>query len=453
MSNFESLSLITEALIGSAPSRYTASTTDSLATILAAGYLNDLNKKLKANDRFDINYADTSAFPLNTGEAAIFGSFTVQYDPVAANWNLIPLAAPQSIISSLGVYSALYNNGGGSATTTITDSEVNSNSVILARWKSSATSARVETVLPANGSFTVLSSADPGVSVLEYIVILPSVALQNAGVYAGKFTYAGGSATITITNANVVAGMIVSVNFQSQANAAYVLTAVAGAGTITVVANTNPGASVIEYVAMTPSSALTTDGFYGASYSNAGGSTTITITDANILATSIVSADFASQANTASIYKVTATAGTLTILASADPGVSVVDYMATPLAEGAPVDQFLPLSGGQMTGSVLLDRGTATSTAGAATVNHQAGVITTEALTTAAAAAYAFTLTDSRITASSIVLLQLMGGTNTTRGLELRAIPGAGSATLSIYNNNVAGTALNGTLIFGFVVI
>lgn len=111
------------------------------------------------------------------------------------------------------------------------------------------------------------------------------------------------------------------------------------------------------------------------------------------------------------------------------------------------------LAGSQMTGQLLLDRGTATSTAGAATVNKQAGVITTEALTTAAAAAYAFTLTDSRITTSSIVLLQLMGGTNTTRGLELRAIPGSGSATLSIYNNNVAGSALNGTLIFGFVVI
>jgi hypothetical protein len=113
----------------------------------------------------------------------------------------------------------------------------------------------------------------------------------------------------------------------------------------------------------------------------------------------------------------------------------------------------LPVAGGQMTGSILLDRGTATSTAGAATVNHQAGVITTEALTTAAASAYAFTLTDSRITTASIVQLQLMGGTNTTRGLELRAIPGSGTAAISIYNNNVAGTALNGTLIFGFVVI
>lgn len=453
MSNFESLALVTEGLVGSAPCRFVASTVDSLATLMGAGYLNDINKKIKANDRFDINYADTSVFPLNTGEASVFGSFSVQYDPVANNWNLIPLAVQQSLIAALGVHSALYSNPGGSATTTISDVDISANSVVVARWKSSANSARVETVLPSAGSLVVVSSTDPGASVLEYISILPSVALQNAGAFAGKYSYAGGSATFVIPNANVVAGMTANVNFQSQTNAAYVLTAIAGAGKITVVANTDPGVSVIEYQAVNANSALTAAGLYGASYSNAGGSATITITDANILANSIVTADFASQANTASIYKVTPSAGSLVILASADPGVSVLTYNATPAPEGSPTDQFLPLAGGQMSGSVLLDRGTATSTAAAATINHQAGVVTTEALTTAAASAYAFTLTNSRITTSSIVLVQLMGGTNTIRGLECRAIPSNGSAAISIYNNNVAGTALNGTLIFGFVVI
>lgn len=453
MSNFQTLDLVTETLIGSAPSRFAASTTDALATILAAGYLNDINKKIKANDVFDINYLDTSVFPLNTGEASVFASFRVQYDPIAGNWNLIQSSVPLSIISALGVHAANYNNGGGSATTTISDSEISANSIVVARWKSSANSARIETVAPSAGSLVVVSSTDPGVSVLEYISILPSVALQNLGAYAGTYTYAGGSATIVIPNTSIVAGMTVNANFQSQANAAYILTAVAGAGTITIVANTNPGASVIEYQAISPNSTLTTDGLYGATYSNAGGSATITVTDANILATSIVTADFATQANTASIYKVTPSAGSLVILASADPGVSTLTYNAVPAAEGASVDAYLPLSGGQMTGSILLDRGTATSTAGAATINHQAGVVTTEALTTAAASAYAFTLTNNRITTASIVLVMLMGGTNTTRGIELRAIPSAGSAAISVYNNNVAGTALNGTLIFGFVVI
>jgi hypothetical protein len=453
MSNFQSLSLVTESLLGSAPSRFSGSTVDSFATIIAAGYLNDISKKVKANDVFEINYLDTSVFPLSTGEAAVYATFRVQYDPSLGNWNLVPTSLPQSGIAALGFYSANYSNAGGSATTVVTDSNVTPNSVLIARWKSSANSVRVETVAPASGSFTVVSSADPGASVLEYFSILPSVALQNAGAIAGSFAAAGLTATVVITNANVVAGQIVTVNFLSQTNAAYVLTAVAGAGTITVVANTAPGACVIEYLAVSPSSALTAAGLYGAAYSNAGGSATITITDANITASSIVVADFASQANTASVYKVTPAAGSLVILASADPGVSVVNYNATPTVESPPAATFLPLSGGQLTGSVLMDRGVATSTAAAATVNHQAGVITTEALTTAAAAAYAFTLTNSRITTSSIVLLQLMGGTNTIRGLELRAIPSNGSAAISIYNNNVAGTALNGTLIFGFVVI
>lgn len=453
MSNFQTLDLVTETLVGTAPSIFNASTVDSLATITAAGYLNDIAKQVKANDRFNINYSDTSTFPLSTGEAAIFGSFYVQYDPVAGNWNLIPAAVQQSIIAAMGVHSAVYNNAGGSTTTTVTDPEISANSVVVARWQSSANSSRIEKVLPGTGTLTILSSADPGASVLEYISILPSVALQNFGVIAGKGSYAGGSATFTIANPNVTAASVVNVNFQSSANAAYVLTATASAGLITIVANTNPGASVVEYFAVTPSSALTSAGLYGATYSNAGGSATITITDANITASSIVTAELSSEANTSSIYKVTPSASTLTILTSADPGVSVVDYIATPAPEENSSDQYLPLAGGQMTGSILLDRGTATSTAGAATVNQQAGVITTEALTTAAASAYAFTLTNSRITTSSIVLLMLMGGTNTTRGIELRAIPGAGSATLSLYNNNVAGTALNGTLIFGFVVI
>lgn len=113
----------------------------------------------------------------------------------------------------------------------------------------------------------------------------------------------------------------------------------------------------------------------------------------------------------------------------------------------------LALAGGQMTGSILLDRGTATSTAGAATINHQAGVVTTEALTTASGSAYSFTLTNSRITAESIVLCQLMGGTNTKYGLSFTAVPSSGSAAISVLNNDISAAALNGTLIFGFVVI
>jgi hypothetical protein len=475
MSNFSTLDTVTETNVGTAPARFVASTPDSLATILAAGYLNDRAKFFKANDLIEINYADASNFPLVTGEAALYATFQVQYDPTLNNMNLVLRSALQSGIAAYGVHSEDASNAGGSATTTITDAAITPNSVVLARWKSSANSVTIETVAPGNGSLTIVSTGDPGVSVLEYISIIPSVILQNAGVIAAQYSYAGGATTIVIANPLITASMIVNANFLSQTNASKIASVIAAAGTITIVVNTNPGASVISYSAVLPSSALTTLGYYGAAYTNAGGSATITITDTNISANSIVVADFASQANASYVYKVTPTANTLTILASADPGASVVNYSATAAAEGVSSGVYLiaannlsdvasastalanlgglPLAGGQMTGSILLDRGTATSTAGAATVNHQSGVITTESLLTAAASAYAFTLTNSRITTASIVQLQLMGGTNTTRGIELRAIPGTGSATLSLYNNNVAGTALNGTLIFGFVVI
>ena len=475
MSNFSSLSLVTESLIGSAPSRFSGVTPDSLATILAPGYLNDINKKIKANDVFDINYLDTSTFPLNTGEASVFGSFKVQYDPTLGNWNLIASAVLAAVIAAYGVHSAFYTNAGGSATTVVTDSSISANSIVLARWKSSANSVTVETVAPANGSFTVVSTGDPGASVLDYISFLPSVALQNLGVYGAQYSYAGGATTITILNPNITAGMVVNANFVSQANAAYILTATATAGTLTIVTNTNPGVSVIAYSAILPSSALTADGLYAAQYTNAGGSATTTITDSTITATSIVTADWSSQANAAHIYKVTPSASTLTILSSADPGASVLNYSATPANEGAAAGTYLlaannlsdvasasaalanlgglALAGGQMTGSILLDRGTATSTAGAATINHQVGVVTTESLSTASGSAYSFTLTNSRITSASIVICSLLGGTNTKHGLSFTCVPTSGSCAISVLNNDISAAALNGTLIFGFVVV
>jgi hypothetical protein len=102
--------------------------------------------------------------------------------------------------------------------------------------------------------------------------------------------------------------------------------------------------------------------------------------------------------------------------------------------------------------AVFFQKGTATTTGGLATVNYQAGVLTTPALTTAAGFTYVITLTDSFITTSSVILLQLMGGTNTITGLVTIATPGNGTATITIQNNN-ASFALNGTLIIGFTVL
>jgi hypothetical protein len=103
-------------------------------------------------------------------------------------------------------------------------------------------------------------------------------------------------------------------------------------------------------------------------------------------------------------------------------------------------------------GEIILDKSTATTTAGAATINKQSGVLTTPSLTTASGASYVITLTNSEIKTTSILLCQIMGGTNTTSGITTVATPAAGSATILLNNSGIAAAALNGTVIIGFVV-
>lgn len=98
------------------------------------------------------------------------------------------------------------------------------------------------------------------------------------------------------------------------------------------------------------------------------------------------------------------------------------------------------------------DDGIATSTAAAATVNHSGGVVTTEALTTAAGAEYSLALTNNVIKAGSIVLASVQSGTNTTVGLVVAEVtPAAGSCTIKVKNTH-ASSALNGTIKISFFV-
>lgn len=95
--------------------------------------------------------------------------------------------------------------------------------------------------------------------------------------------------------------------------------------------------------------------------------------------------------------------------------------------------------------------GSATSTAGAATINAQTGVITTESLTTAAGATYTMTLTNSYIQASSIVTPVAGRGTNTSCGLvPITVTPAAGSCVMIFQNPGL--TALSGTMKIAFTV-
>ena len=111
---------------------------------------------------------------------------------------------------------------------------------------------------------------------------------------------------------------------------------------------------------------------------------------------------------------------------------------------------------GVVTASALhVDTGTKTAaaTTGAATLNKMAGVITSEALTTAAGADYTLTLTDSDIAATDQVMASVQLGSATTGTPAVATVtPGAGSVVIVIQNIH-ATAALNGTIKISFVVL
>jgi len=103
-------------------------------------------------------------------------------------------------------------------------------------------------------------------------------------------------------------------------------------------------------------------------------------------------------------------------------------------------------------GSIILPKVNGTEAANAVTASGVAGVITTSALTTAGAGTYVITWTNTVMTATSVVLLSWEGGTNTVANFSYSIVPGAGSGTLTIYNNTAA-TALNGTIKLGYCLV
>lgn len=103
-------------------------------------------------------------------------------------------------------------------------------------------------------------------------------------------------------------------------------------------------------------------------------------------------------------------------------------------------------------GSIVANKVNGTEAANAVTASGMAGVITTSSLTTAGGASYAITWTNTFISSTSVVLLTIAGGTNTTENITLKVVPGSGTATLTIYNNTAA-TALNGTILISYLVM
>lgn len=98
--------------------------------------------------------------------------------------------------------------------------------------------------------------------------------------------------------------------------------------------------------------------------------------------------------------------------------------------------------------------GTATATAGAATLANRFGKITTESLTTAQDASYTLTITNTSCLATDMVFVSVANGTN-TQGTTVvtKVTPADNSLVIVITNKHSTAQALNGTLVVSYACI
>ena len=110
--------------------------------------------------------------------------------------------------------------------------------------------------------------------------------------------------------------------------------------------------------------------------------------------------------------------------------------------------------GVRVMGKLARKGGTTTAASGAATLNHHAGVITSEALTTAQNGIYTLTITNSEVEATDIVFASVSNGTN-TQGTPMigRVQPAAGSLVVQVINKHASAQAFNGTVKVSFMVV
>ena len=108
----------------------------------------------------------------------------------------------------------------------------------------------------------------------------------------------------------------------------------------------------------------------------------------------------------------------------------------------------------RLDGAAVVEAETAavTLSSNAGTLSKRMGLITTEALTTAAGVAVTLTITNTLCALTDLIRVWRQGGTS-DEGTEIfYAIPGDGSFTILLENRH-ASAAFDGTFIFGFEII
>jgi hypothetical protein len=97
------------------------------------------------------------------------------------------------------------------------------------------------------------------------------------------------------------------------------------------------------------------------------------------------------------------------------------------------------------------DSGTATCSSNAATITKWTAVITSESLSTAAAASQALTITKVGTAAGDLAFVQLAGGTNSAGTPIVNAVCTTDTVTITLKNQH-ASAAFNGTFILNLCI-
>ena len=121
---------------------------------------------------------------------------------------------------------------------------------------------------------------------------------------------------------------------------------------------------------------------------------------------------------------------------------------------GAPATENLYRNAVLAVDGISKELNSATATAGAATATGLAGKVTSEALTTAQDATYTLTVTNTAVAAADLVFVNVANGTN-TQGTPVvcTVTPAAGSFVVVLKNKHASAQALNGTLVFHYLVV